>query len=81
MQENKTKWIWLPEQTAEDKEVSILAMFLKKVDLKAEPEKAFIKISADTRYKLYINGMLAEAGPSRGDRQIWFYDEIDIKPF
>lgn len=81
MQDNKTKWIWLPNWAPEDKEIPILALFLKKVHLKAEPEKALIKISADTRYKLYINGCLAEAGPSRGDRQIWFYDEIDVRPF
>lgn len=81
MQESKTKWIWLPEWTPEDKEIPTLVLFLKKVVLTAEPEKAWIKISADTRYKLYINGRLVEAGPSRGDRQIWFYDEKDIRPF
>lgn len=81
MKENQIKWIWLPEWTAEDKEKPILALFLKKADLKTEPEKAFIKISADTRYKLYINGQLVEIGPSRGDCQIWYYDEINITPF
>ena len=78
MKENQIKWIWLPEWTAEDKEKPILALFLKKADLKTEPEKAFIKISADTRYKLYINGQLVEIGPSRGDCQIWYYDEWSL---
>lgn len=81
MHKNKTNWIWLPQWTPEDKENPTLALFLKKVTLTAEPEKAWIKISADTKYKLYINGRPAEAGPSRGDRQIWFYDEKDIRPF
>ena len=38
MKENQIKWIWLPEWTAEDKEKPILALFLKKADLKTEPE-------------------------------------------
>ena len=37
--------------------------------------------SADTRYKLYVNARLAEVGPSRGDRQVWFYDTVDILPY
>ena len=78
MQEDKTKWIWLPEWTAEDKNRPVLALFLKQLELKAEPESGSIRISADTRYKLYINGQFVEMGPDRGDLQVWFYDPIDI---
>ena len=42
---------------------------------------AWICISADSRYKLYINDRLAEVGPSKGDSQIWFQDEIDIRSY
>lgn len=81
MQENRTNWIWLPEWTAEDKQAPLLALFLKKLDLAAEPESADIRISADTRYKLYINGQFVEMGPDRGDLQVWFYDPVDIKKY
>lgn len=81
MQERNANWIWTAEWTAEDKEEPSLVLFLKKFELAALPESAWIQISADTRYKLYANGRLVEIGPSRGDRQIWFYDELDLKPY
>lgn len=76
-----SNWIWTPQWTAEDKEIPRIVLFRKTAELFAEPKKGSIRISADTRYKLYINGRLVETGPSRGDHQIWFYDEIDILPY
>ncbi|MCM1086735.1 MAG: hypothetical protein NC419_01175 [Muribaculaceae bacterium] len=40
-----------------------------------------IRISAESRYKLYVNGQLAEIGPCKGDTMVWYYDEVDIAPF
>ena len=37
-----------------------------------------VKISADTRYILYINGREIGRGPVRSTRERWFYDEYDI---
>lgn len=76
-----TNWIWLDSWTVEDKEWPALVLFRKILDLYDMPQKASLRISADSRYKLYINGSLAEIGPSRGDRQVWFFDEIDIWPY
>lgn len=81
VKESRTNWIWIPKWEAEDKEKPALLLFRKKVILSAEPSKAVICISADTRYKLYINGKMVEMGPSRGDHQIWYYDEIDISEY
>lgn len=75
-----THWIWLETWTAQDKEEPALALFRKVIDLTGKPKEAVIRISADSRYKLYVNGQMVEMGPSRGDRQIWFYDEIDLLP-
>lgn len=81
--ENKksTHWIWLDKWMPEDREDPVLAIFRKELTVSGEPKEALIRISADSRYKLYINGKFVEAGPSRGDRQIWFYDEVDIAPY
>lgn len=81
MHNEKINWIWLPEWDAADKEKPVLALFLKTFELKAAPKQAEIDISADTRYKLYVNGHFAEVGPSRGDMQVWFYDQADIEPY
>lgn len=40
-----------------------------------------IRITADTRYKLYVNSIRVAVGPSRGCDKIWYYDTIDIAPF
>ena len=72
-----TEWIWIKDWTLEDGEAPRQVYFRKEIHLSA-PVKGELKISADSRYKLYINEKLVEVGPSKGDRQIWYYDAIDI---
>lgn len=74
-------WIWNPDWSAEDQVLPRIMLFRKKVVLDSTPRCAQIRISADTKYKLYVNGRLVEVGPSRGDRQVWFYDTVDLLPY
>lgn len=76
-----SNWIWSPSWNPEDKEKPRIVFFRKSIDIDGKIKEAALHISADTRYKLYINGKFIEAGPSRGDLQIWFYDTIDIMPY
>lgn len=76
-----SNWIWNPDWSAEDKDRPRVMLFRKKLRLADEPYEGRMKISADTRYKLYVNGRLVEVGPSRGDHQVWFYDTVDIGAF
>nr|WP_314466235.1 alpha-L-rhamnosidase C-terminal domain-containing protein [uncultured Clostridium sp.] len=71
-------WIWTGEWGPECDRVPTAVLFRKRIHLDMNAESAVIRISADSRYKLYINGRFVEAGPSKGDSQIWFYDEISI---
>ena len=59
MSDKKSHWIWLPTWTAEDKENPILVLFRKEVEITGTPIAGKITISADSRYKLYVNGELA----------------------
>lgn len=81
MADAKTNWIWLKNWTAQDKEEPAFVLFRKEINVYGRPEKGTIRISADSRYKLYVNGKLAEAGPCKGDGQIWFADEVDLIPY
>jgi alpha-L-rhamnosidase len=55
--------------------------FRKSIDLTVKPAKFLIKVSADNRYKLYVNGILVSLGPARGDTYYWNYETVDIAPF
>ncbi len=77
-----TKWMWLP-QNAQKAEGIQIACFRRKFSLEGEQflqkkKTCLIRISADTRYKLYVNGTLVQYGPSKGDRNSWFYDEVNL---
>ena len=53
----------------------------KTFDLESAPSKAVACISADGRYRLYINGVYAGRGPARCDPAFQSYDERDITPY
>ena len=76
-----TNWIWSDSFDQYDQKEPCLVYFRKSFFLEQAPETLFLKISADSRYKLYVNGTLAELGPARGDRLLWYADEKDIAPY
>lgn len=76
-----SNWIWSPSWNAQDKDCPRIMLFRKVIIVKGSPCAGEIRISADTRYKLYINDRLVEVGPGRGDHQVWFYDSPDILPY
>ncbi len=52
--------------------------FRKNFDLKAKPTKFIIHLSADNRYRLFVNGNYVSAGPARSDAMHWNFETIDI---
>jgi alpha-L-rhamnosidase len=55
--------------------------FRKSIDLPTKPAKFVIHVSADNRYKLYVNDKLVSMGPARGDTYYWNFETIDIAPY
>ena len=49
--------------------------------LEKKPEKFIIHVSADNRYRLYVNGSDVCSGPARGDLYNWYYETLDIGPY
>lgn len=46
--------------------------FRKSIDCPEEPPKSLVlHVTADTRYKLFVNQKLASFGPVKGDHTIW----------
>lgn len=79
--ETRTNWIWAPAWTAQDAAEARVVSFRKRAALAEKLASAELRISADTRYKLYVNGTLVKTGPAKGDDQVWYVDTVDVAPF
>lgn len=77
---NIKNWIWTSETY--DKERPVLCYFRKTFVLDEQIDQpVYVKVSADTRYRLYVNGRYICNGPRRGDDKQWFYERVDIQPY
>ncbi len=56
-------------------------LFRKTIELASQPATFVIHVSADNRYKLFVNEKLVSLGPVRGDLQHWHYETVDIAPY
>ncbi|KAF4466425.1 Six-hairpin glycosidase [Fusarium albosuccineum] len=76
-------WIWHPDWVDHGKDAAGgFVHFRKRLHLSNVPATPIpIHITADTRYRLYINSRLVCYGPVKGDEARWFYDTVDIQPF
>ena len=77
-------WIWLKEETTGRP----VACFRKELTLAAPPKQVHAWVSADIKYRLYINGKLVSRGPvdmgrdyAGGSTGRWFYDYRDLTPY
>jgi hypothetical protein len=55
--------------------------FRKTIELDAAPDRFIIHVSADNRYKLFVNGEMVSLGPARSDIYNWAFETVDISPY
>jgi alpha-L-rhamnosidase len=55
--------------------------FRKSFEISSVPKSLPIHVSADNRYKLYVNQKLVSLGPARGDIQHWNFETLDLAPY
>lgn len=72
------KWVFVPGTGANDPG---LYLFRKSLNLETVPQKFEVRVSADNRYKLYINEALVSFGPALGDIEHWNYETVDLAPY
>jgi alpha-L-rhamnosidase len=76
----KSYWIGVPNENPREYGVRL---FRKKIALAAQDlnEPFVVHVSADERYKLYVNGREVSDGPARGDQLNWKFETIDLRPY
>ena len=62
------KWIFVPDANESS---AGLYLFRKTINLESVPQKFEIYVSADNRYKLFVNETLVTIGPALGDINHW----------
>lgn len=72
------KWIWWPSQRTL---ANTFVLFRREIDLTDIPESAEGWITADSRYRLTVNGQRVQWGPAPFDPRHAEADPIDLKPF
>ncbi len=68
---------WITHPTASTLDYGVFH-FRRSFTLIKTPEKFIIYVSADNRYRLYVNGIYLCMGPARGDLAHWRYETVDI---
>ena len=54
--------------------------FRRAFTLDVKPSRFVVHVSADNRYRLFVNGELVSSGPQRSDLMHWRYETVDLAP-
>ena len=71
---------WVTHPTAALREPLVLH-FRRSLTLAAAPSSYIVRVSADNRFILYVNGQRVGDGPARGDLTHWRYERFDLAPY
>ena len=74
----QASWIAVPGESPTGYGVYL---FRKMIDLNNRPDSFVIHVSADNRYKLFVNEKQVSLGPARGDLDHWNFATLDIASF
>ncbi|MCM3627900.1 hypothetical protein M3194_11050 [Paenibacillus glycanilyticus] len=88
MDENRAwmaKWIWAePDQNGQVTNGSMeTVLFRRSFHILPDDSGRQLKIvvSADSRFRLYMNGQSVAYGPCKGDLNVHYYDSVDVTPY
>jgi hypothetical protein len=68
-------WIFHPDIPGDEYGVF---HFRRVLNLTAKPEKYIVHVSADNRYRFFVNGRQVASGPQRSDLLHWPYQTLDL---
>ncbi len=71
--------VWITHPTASLSGYGVFH-FRNTFDLEEKPDHFIIHVTADNRYRLYVNGTPVVLGPAWGDLHHWRFESTDIAP-
>lgn len=71
----RAKWIW---DGGEERPKNFYLYVRKSFNIEKQVKTASIRLSADSRYHLFVNGSRVARGPARCDRRWQYFDEWEI---
>lgn len=79
--DNTLYWITHPSPTEKDQFYIFQKEFTcSEGTVPSEDAQFTARVSADTRYKLYLNGKLVSVGPCKGTDATTYYETVDLTP-
>jgi alpha-L-rhamnosidase len=73
------RWCWVKKHLS--RPWNYYAYFRSVIEVAGRAQRAMVRVSADARYVLYVNGKRVHQGPARSWPEFQSYDTIDIAPF
>jgi len=73
----KASWITHPTAPLRD---PVVLHFRRTLMLASVPTSYVVRVSADNRFILYVNGKRVGDGPARGDLNHWRYERFELAP-
>ncbi|KAL2214694.1 Six-hairpin glycosidase [Sarocladium strictum] len=74
-------WIWVTGFNDTNPEGQT-CLFRRQFVLAAQQtEPCSLRVSADTRYRLYVNNVSVSVGPCKSHPGRWYYETVDIQPY
>lgn len=55
--------------------------FRRAIELPSKPSSFIVHVSADNRYRLFVNGKAIGIGPARGDKLHWHFETYELAPY
>jgi alpha-L-rhamnosidase len=82
-----SKWLhgfwtakWIAHPTASGNDFGVYH-FRKSFVLDRQPDSFVVHVSADNRYRLFVNGISVASGPARSDLENWNFETVDISRY
>jgi alpha-L-rhamnosidase len=81
---SSARWIWVPDFQDEGAKTPGKYVLFRKtfsLPLESRPIQFTVHVSADSRYRLFVNGKSVSFGPCKSYPERWYFETIDIAPY